>query len=62
MHRADEIVVVKVPGEILAAPAERLDRNNRWDVSRHEGRDTIDVGEHVVEATLESMVLAPPPG
>jgi uncharacterized protein YaeQ len=60
VHRADQITVIKVPTDLLAALAQHLDRNNRWNLSRHEGQLTIVTGEHVVEATLESTPLAPP--
>ena len=59
VHRGDAITVVKVPPELLAALAARLDRNNRWDVSRHEGRVTIVVGGEAVEAVLEMVPLVP---
>jgi uncharacterized protein YaeQ len=62
IHRASEITVVKVPADLLTALARHLDRNNRWDLSRHEGRVTIVCGEEVVEAALESSPLVPPAG
>jgi uncharacterized protein YaeQ len=60
VHKGDQITVVKVPADLLASLASRLDRNNRWDLSRHEGRVTIVVGGEVVEAVLESVPLVPP--
>lgn len=62
VHRAEEIVLVKVPTELLTALAEHLDRNNRWSISRHEGRLTVVCGEHVVEAAIEAVPLVPPAG
>ena len=62
VHRGDEIVLVKVPTDLLTALAEHLDRNNRWSISRHEGRLTVVCGEHVVEAAIESVPLLPPAG
>lgn len=59
IHRAHEITVVKVPPDLLTTLARHLDRNNRWDLSRHEGRVTIVTGQDVVEAILESTPLAP---
>jgi hypothetical protein len=49
-----------VPGDLLAALEARLDRNNRWDLSRHEGRVTIVVGGEVIEAAIESVPLLAP--
>ena len=60
VHKAESIQVVKVPGELLAALEARLDRNNRWDLSRHEGRVTIVVGGEVIEAAIETVPLLAP--
>lgn len=60
VHKAEAITVVKVPTELLTALAARLDRNNKWDLSRHEGRVTIVCGGEVIEAALESVPLVPP--
>ncbi len=60
VHKGESIVVVKVPTDLLNALARGLDRNNRWDLSRHEGRVTIVSGAEVVEAALESVPLVPP--
>ena len=57
VHKADEIMVVKVPPDVLTWLAARLDRNNRWDLSRHEGRVTVVCGGEVIEAALESVPL-----
>lgn len=62
VHKGESIVVVKVPTELLNALAARLDRNNRWDVSRHEGRVTVVCGGEAIEATLESVPLVPAEG
>lgn len=59
VHKGDQIQVVKVPPELLTALAAKLDRNNRWDLSRHEGRVTIVCGGEVIEAALESVPLVP---
>ncbi len=59
VHKGESIVVVKVPSELLSALAMRLDRNNKWDLSRHEGRVTIVCGGEVIEAALESVPLVP---
>jgi uncharacterized protein YaeQ len=59
VHKADRIRLVKVPGDLLDALGARLDRNNRWDLSVHEGRLTIVCGGEVVEAVLESVPLVP---
>lgn len=61
VHKAESITVVKVPTELLDALGRKLDRNNKWDLSRHEGRVTIVVGGEVVEAAIEAMPLAPAP-
>jgi uncharacterized protein YaeQ len=60
VHKGESITVMKVPAELLASLAEHLDRNNRWDLSRHEGRVTIVSGGAVVEAAIESVPLIPP--
>jgi uncharacterized protein YaeQ len=60
VHKAESIQVVKVPGDLLAALEARLDRNNRWDLSRHEGRVTIVVGGEVIEAAIEMVPLLAP--
>jgi len=62
VHKADQIRLVKVPVELLDALAAKLDRNNKWDLSRHEGHVTIVCGGTVVEAVLESMPLLPAEG
>lgn len=61
VHKAESITVVKVPTELLDALGRKLDRNNKWDLSRHEGRVTVVVGGEVVEAAIESVPLAPAP-
>jgi uncharacterized protein YaeQ len=60
VHKGESIRVVKVPPELLESLAKCLDRNNKWDLSRHEGRVTIVCGAEVVEAVLESVPLIPP--
>ena len=62
VHRAEQVQVVEVPGDLLDALERRLDRNNRWDLTRQEGRITLVIGADVVEAGLESGPLAPPTG
>jgi len=60
VHRAEEIVVVEVPSDLLDALGARLDRNNRWDLSRHEGHVTVVAGGAAIDAALLSGPLAPP--
>jgi uncharacterized protein YaeQ len=60
VHKGESIAVVVVPAALLDALAAKLDRNNRWDLSRHEGRVTIVVGGEVIEAALETVPLVPP--
>ena len=60
VHKAEQIQVVKVPTDLLTALERTLDRNNKWDVSRHEGRVTIVVGAEVIEAAIETVPLQPP--
>jgi uncharacterized protein YaeQ len=62
VHKGESIQVVKVPPELLAALAAGLDRNNRWDLSRHEGRVTVVCGGDAVEAVLETVPLVPADG
>jgi len=59
VHKGDQIRLVKVPASLLAALEAKLDRNNRWDLSVHEGHMTIVCGGEVIEATLESGPLLP---
>jgi len=59
VHKGDQIRVVKVPAALLEALEKKLDRNNRWDLSVHEGQMTIVCGGEVVEATLEAVPLVP---
>lgn len=59
VHKGDQVQVVKVPTELLTALEAKLDRNNKWDLSRHEGRITIVVGGEAIEAVLETVPLVP---
>lgn len=59
VHKASTITVMKVPTELLDALETKLDRNNRWDLSRHEGRVTIVVDGTAIEAVIDSMPLSP---
>lgn len=59
VHKGETIRLVKVPTALLTALEEKLDRNNTWDLSVHEGRTTIVVGGQVFEATFESEPLLP---
>lgn len=59
VHRAETIDVVEVPGALLDALATRLDRNNRWDLTRHEGHVTVVAGGAVCAAPLPSAPLSP---
>lgn len=59
VHKGDQIRVVKVPTALLDALEPKLDRNNKWDLSRHEGLVTIVSGGDVVEAALETVPLVP---
>jgi len=58
VHRADEVTIVQVPTDLLEALERKLDRNNRWELSRQEGRVTIVIGSDVIEATLTSVPLS----
>lgn len=61
VHKAELIRVVEVPTALLDELAAHLDRNNRWDVSVHEGHTTLVVDGAVIEATLtEGPLLAAP--
>lgn len=62
VHKGEAIQVVKVPPELLAALAAGLERNNRWDLSRHDGRVTVVRGGDAVEAVLETVPLVPAAG
>lgn len=58
VHRAEAIRVVRVPTALLGALEAKLDRNNRWDLSVHEGRTTIVCGGDVIEDTFVAHPLA----
>lgn len=60
VHKGELVRLVKVPGELLQALERTLDRNNRWDLSRTEGRVTIVVGGEVIEAAIEASPLVAP--
>ncbi len=57
IHRGSEIRLVRVPPELLVALEERLDRNNRWDLSVHEGHTTIVCSGAVLAGTFTSQPL-----
>jgi uncharacterized protein YaeQ len=57
VHKAEAIRLVKVPTNLLQALEPKLDRNNRWDVSRHEGLVTIVVGGEAIAAAIVSEPL-----
>ena len=59
VYAADRIRLARVPSDLLDALERRLDRNNRWDLSHHEGRVTIVVGGEAIEAALEVVPLVP---
>lgn len=59
VHKGDRIRLVAVPGALLDALGAQLDRNNRWDVSVHEGRTSVVCGNEVHEAVLASGPLIP---
>mgnify|MGYP002379444576 CR=1 FL=1 len=52
VHQAETIDLVAVPTALLDALAQKLDRNNRWDVSVTEGLVTIVVDGEVLEGTF----------
>jgi uncharacterized protein YaeQ len=62
VHKGDQIRLIKVPSDLLTALERQLDRNNRWDLSRHEGVVTIVCGGTVIEAVLEEVPLVPAEG
>lgn len=59
VHKGDQVRLIKVPTELLTALENHLDRNNRWDLSRHEGRVTIVCNGTAIEAVLEEVPLVP---
>ena len=62
VHKGDQVRLVKVPGALLDALAAKLDRNNKWDLSRHEGQVTIVCDGAVIEAVLAAVPLVSPEG
>ncbi len=61
VHKGEQIRLVKVPTALLEALERKLDRNNRWDLSRHEGLVTIVVGGEAIETVFEAVPLLPAP-
>lgn len=57
IHRKEEIRLVAVPNELLTFLEQRLERNNRWDISVTEGRTTVVCGDDVCEAVFETLTL-----
>ncbi len=57
VHKGEQIRLVKVPTALLTALEEKLDRNNKWDVSVHEGQVTIVSGGAVLEAVFAAVPL-----
>ncbi|HEX5051036.1 MAG TPA: YaeQ family protein [Planctomycetota bacterium] len=57
IHRGTEIRLVRVPAELLASLEAKLDRNNRWNVSVHEGLTTVVCGGDVFEHVFVSQPL-----
>ncbi|HEX6810751.1 MAG TPA: YaeQ family protein [Planctomycetota bacterium] len=57
IHRGSDIRLVRVPPALLDELERRLDRNNRWDLSVHEGRTTIVCGGDVLEDVFVSQPL-----
>ena len=59
IHRGDQIRLVSVPPELLRFLEERLDRNNRLDISVTEGVTTVVSGKDVCEAAFTTQPLVP---
>ncbi|MEO6594550.1 MAG: YaeQ family protein [Planctomycetota bacterium] len=57
IHRGTEIRLVRVPQDLLQALEGKLDRNNRWDLSVHEGHTTVVCGGEVFEHSFVSQPL-----
>jgi uncharacterized protein YaeQ len=57
IHRGNEIRLVRVPQNLLAALEAKLDRNNRWDLTVHDGRVTIVCGGTAIEDVFRSEPL-----
>ena len=60
IHRGHEIRLVRVPQDLLAALEPRLERNNRWNLTVHDGRVTLVCDGAAVEAVFTSQPLVPP--
>lgn len=52
VHAVETIDLVEVPTALLDALERKLDRNNRWDLSRNEGLVTVVVDGEAIEAQL----------
>lgn len=59
IHRGNEIRLVTVPPALLEFLTERLDRNNRWDISVTEGQTTVVCGSEVCECAFVTEPLVP---
>jgi uncharacterized protein YaeQ len=60
IHRGEEIRLVRVPAELLAALEAKLDRNNRWSLTVHDGRVTIVCDGTAIEDVFRSQALVAP--
>ncbi|GDY02459.1 hypothetical protein LBMAG49_17880 [Planctomycetota bacterium] len=61
VHKAHTIRVVHVPIDLIADLEPRLDRNNRWDISVNDGRVTVVIGGHALDAVFVTEPLAQEP-
>jgi uncharacterized protein YaeQ len=57
IHRGDQIRLVRVPTALLAALEAKLERNNRWDLTVHDGRVTLVCGGTALEDVFPSQPL-----
>lgn len=60
VHKAESIRLVEVPSSLLDRLAEQLDRNNKWDVSVHDGQVTIVIGGNAGGAVVEAVLPSGP--
>jgi len=57
IHNKEALRIVAVPGDVLAFLEQRLERNNKWDISVTEGRTMIVCGNDVCEAEFATIPL-----
>lgn len=58
VHRKEELALYRLDPAFLDAVAEKLDRNNRWELSVSGGALYLTIAGKLVEGTVERIVIA----